>query len=139
MEPVERRRKRAAELARLFPCSAELMYFYLELLKVPVSGIPSHAGGLLGQFFDRLGADPDPVASRPNLICCATPVRVHHDREFPHITIEACDLCGLYRKCVDVSLDPEAVPEVDDLASVPLDLWAVAQGYRKARANLFGL
>jgi formate dehydrogenase maturation protein FdhE len=32
-----------------------------------------------------------------------------------------------------------AVPEVDELASVPLDLWAAENHYTKLKTNLFGL
>jgi len=139
MEPVERRRKRAAQLAQLYPSTAYLMYFYQDLLQAPIPEIQALPQGPLTQFFARLAAEPDPVASHPNPLCCATPVRIYRDSEFPHITIEACDLCRRYRKCVDVTLEPEALPEVDDLASVPLDLWATANGYHKPKPNLFGL
>ena len=50
--------------------------------------------------------------------------------------IEACDTCGLYQKRID---DPTAIFEVDDLASVPLDIWATENGYHKPAPNLFGL
>ena len=32
-----------------------------------------------------------------------------------------------------------AVPEVDELASVVLDLWAAEHGYTKLQPNLFGM
>jgi len=32
-----------------------------------------------------------------------------------------------------------AVPEVDELASVSLDLWAAEKGYNKLQVNLLGL
>jgi hypothetical protein len=142
MEPVEGRRRRAAQLAKGYPYSAELMYFYRDLLDAsapPHDFLQAHPDGLLAQFFTRLFTEPDPIATQPNPLCCDAPVRIHRDGEFPHITIEACDVCRLYRKCVDLSLDRDALPEVDDLASVPLDLWATAQGYRKRNVNLFGL
>jgi FdhE protein len=57
--------------------------------------------------------------------------------EFPHIRIEACDTCRHYLKAVDLSRDGCAVPEVDDLASLPLDLWAVDHDYERLASNLF--
>jgi len=57
--------------------------------------------------------------------------------EFPHIRVEACDACRHYLKAVDLTRDGNAVPEVDEIAALPLDLWAVAQGYRKLTPNLF--
>jgi formate dehydrogenase maturation protein FdhE len=32
-----------------------------------------------------------------------------------------------------------AVPIVDEMASIPLDLWAQERGYRKLEVNLLGL
>lgn len=55
---------------------------------------------------------------------------------FPHVRIEACDSCRRYLKTIDMTRDGLAVPLVDDIASVPLDLWAGEHGYRRLRANL---
>jgi FdhE protein len=55
---------------------------------------------------------------------------------FPHVRIEACDSCRSYLKAIDLTKDGLAVPVVDDIASVPLDLWARENGYRRVRANL---
>ncbi|MGE3509742.1 MAG: formate dehydrogenase accessory protein FdhE, partial [Vicinamibacterales bacterium] len=48
---------------------------------------------------------------------------------FGHLRIEACDTCRRYLKTVDLTVDGLAVPPVDDIASVPLDLWALERGY----------
>ena len=56
--------------------------------------------------------------------------------QFPHARIEACDTCRSYLKTVDATRDGRAIPVVDDLASVALDLWAREQGYVRVRANL---
>ena len=64
---------------------------------------------------------------------------VYTAEEFPHIRIEACDTCKVYIKSIDMTRDGLAVPEVDELASVSIDLWAVEKGYTKLQANLFGL
>ena len=60
-------------------------------------------------------------------------------QEFPHIRVEACDTCRRYLKAIDLTRDGRAVPEVDELASVTLDLWADGQGYAKMQPNLFGM
>ena len=80
-----------------------------------------------------------PAASGVCARCGHSPIRVLEDTEFPHIAIEACDACHACLKVVDLTADPAAVPEVDDLASVPLDLRAAALGYRRPLPNLFGL
>ena len=47
--------------------------------------------------------------------------------------IDGCDSCGVYLKTIDASKDGTAVPEVDDLATITLDLWARERGYRRLR------
>jgi formate dehydrogenase accessory protein FdhE len=59
--------------------------------------------------------------------------------EFPHIRVEACDSCRHYLKAIDLTVDGRAVPEVDEMAAVVLDLWAAEQGYTKIALNLFEL
>lgn len=59
--------------------------------------------------------------------------------EFDNIRIDACDSCRRYLKTVDLSKNGKAVPVVDELAAVPLDLWAAEQGYVKLQVNLLGL
>lgn len=61
---------------------------------------------------------------------------VYTSETFPHVRIEACDTCRRYLKTIDLTKNGLAVPLVDDLASVPLDLWARDQGYRRIRENL---
>jgi FdhE protein len=64
---------------------------------------------------------------------------VYTAAEFPHLRVEACDTCKSYLLCVDMTKDEMAVPLVDELAAVPLHLWAQEQGYRRIRTNLLGL
>jgi formate dehydrogenase accessory protein FdhE len=59
--------------------------------------------------------------------------------EFEHLRIEACDQCHRYLKTIDLTRDGLAIPLVDDIASVSLDLWARDRGYVRLRANLLGL
>jgi formate dehydrogenase maturation protein FdhE len=40
---------------------------------------------------------------------------------------------------VDLSKDGHAVPLVDELAAIPLDLWAHEKGYSKLQLNLLGM
>ncbi|HEY8862965.1 MAG TPA: formate dehydrogenase accessory protein FdhE [Candidatus Dormibacteraeota bacterium] len=57
---------------------------------------------------------------------------------FPHIRIEACESCRHYLLNIDLAADPNAVPEVDELAALPLDLYARDQGFSKIIPNLMG-
>ncbi|HEV8560139.1 MAG TPA: formate dehydrogenase accessory protein FdhE [Actinophytocola sp.] len=60
------------------------------------------------------------------------------DATFPHLRIEACAGCQRYLIDVDLGRDPRAVPEVDELAALPLDLHAAEQGLSKITPNLMG-
>lgn len=64
---------------------------------------------------------------------------VYTTEPYPHVRIEACDTCRTYLKSIDMTRNGLAVPEVDELASVPLDLWAAENHYTKLKTNVFGL
>lgn len=59
--------------------------------------------------------------------------------DFPNLRIHACDSCQGYLQVADLSRDPAAIPEVDELAGLPLDLWAQERGYHKFQPNLAGI
>jgi len=56
----------------------------------------------------------------------------------PNVRVEACETCHSYLKSVDLTVDGHAVPLVDEVATVPLDLWAMENGFQKIRRNLMG-
>jgi FdhE protein len=60
------------------------------------------------------------------------------DTTFPHLRIEACATCQRYLIDVDLNRDALAVPDVDELAALPLDLYAADLGLRKITPNLVG-
>jgi FdhE protein len=64
---------------------------------------------------------------------------VYTAREFPNVRVETCDTCRTYIKTVDLTKDGHAVPVVDELATIPLNLWASDHGYTKLRTNLLGI
>ncbi|MGP4104403.1 hypothetical protein [Nonomuraea sp. KM90] len=57
---------------------------------------------------------------------------------FPHLRAESCQTCRSYLIDVDLGRDPRAVPRVDELAAVPIDLHLTGQGYTKITPNLMG-
>ena len=66
--------------------------------------------------------------------------RPHHVSEsWPHVRLEECGSCRTYVKAIDLRETGLAIPVVDELASVELDLWAAGQGLSKLRTNLLGL
>jgi FdhE protein len=68
-----------------------------------------------------------------------TKLPVYTAESFPYIRVECCDACHSYIKSIDLTKNGLAVPLVDELASLPLDLWAEEHGYEKLHPNLFGM
>lgn len=126
--------------------------------RIPVDGTPSRCP--LCQSRPQVGVlRPEGDGAKRSLICalCA------HEWEFrrivcadcgeedvrklavytadgiPHVRVEACDTCHCYIKTVNLTKDGHAVPVVDELATIPLNLWASEHGYTKNCTNLLGL
>jgi FdhE protein len=64
---------------------------------------------------------------------------VHTAESIAHVRVDACTTCSRYIKTVDLRKNGTAVPLVDELAAVELDIWAQEQGLTKLRANVLGL
>lgn len=57
---------------------------------------------------------------------------------FPHVRIDGCESCRRYLLTFDLRKDTRAVPIVDEMAALPLDLYAQGQGLTKITPNLVG-
>jgi formate dehydrogenase accessory protein FdhE len=107
---------------------------------LPVLGVLHEEGHGAGRMLVCArcgGAWPYPRVSCPG--CGAREfdaLPVYTAEQFPHVRLDACDRCRRYLKTVDLTKDGLAVPQVDDLASLSLDLWARQQGYVRLRVNL---
>jgi FdhE protein len=64
---------------------------------------------------------------------------VYIAEQLGHVRVEACDTCHQYIKTIDLTKNGRAVPVVDELAAIPLSLWAAENGYAKVSPNLLGL
>lgn len=64
---------------------------------------------------------------------------IYTAEQFGHVRVEACDTCGCYIKTVDLTKSGRAVPIVDELATIPLNLWAREHHYVKVQANMLGI
>jgi FdhE protein len=64
---------------------------------------------------------------------------VYTAEELKHVRVECCDSCKSYIKTVDLTKSGLGEPVVDEMASIPLDLWAQEQGYTKLQSNLMQL
>jgi hypothetical protein len=82
----------------------------------------------------------------PRLVCAACgESRAEHltvyseTEEMPQLRVDGCGTCRRYLVGVDLRRDAAAVPVVDELAALPLDLYAKEHGLRKALPNLMGM
>jgi formate dehydrogenase maturation protein FdhE len=64
---------------------------------------------------------------------------VFTSEQFPHVRVEVCDTCKCYLKTVDLTKNGLAVAQVDELATLPLNVWAQAHGYAKLQPNLLAV
>lgn len=57
----------------------------------------------------------------------------------PAVRVEACETCRRYLKSVDLAKDARMIPEIDDLVSLSMDLWALEEGLTRIEPGLAGL
>jgi FdhE protein len=82
----------------------------------------------------------------PRLVCAACgehasarlPIFADEER-LPALRADACESCHRYLIAVDGRKDPAALPEVDELVALPLDLHARERGFVKIVPNLMGI
>lgn len=58
--------------------------------------------------------------------------------QLPQLRIDACERCKRYIVSVDARLEGKAVPIVDEIAAIPLDIVAAERGFTKVTPNLMG-
>lgn len=63
-------------------------------------------------------------------------LRIHAAESLPWVRIDECQSCRRYLKTIDLRRRGDAVPVVDELATVELDLWARERGLTKVQANV---
>jgi formate dehydrogenase maturation protein FdhE len=52
--------------------------------------------------------------------------------------VDACESCHRYLLTIDLRKDTRAIPIVDEIAGLPLDLYARERGMTKITPNLLG-
>jgi FdhE protein len=68
-----------------------------------------------------------------------TRLPIYQEQErFPHVRVDGCQTCRKYLLTFDLRRDTRAVPVVDEIAALPLDLFARDQGLTKITPNLMG-
>ena len=63
---------------------------------------------------------------------------LQEQERFPHVRVDGCQTCGTYLLTFDLRRETRAVPIVDEIAALPLDLYARDQGLTKITPNLMG-
>lgn len=56
-----------------------------------------------------------------------------------HVQLRVCEVCQRYLHVVHCGQDPLAIPDVDEIAALPMDVWARQQGWEKVCPNLIGI
>jgi FdhE protein len=57
----------------------------------------------------------------------------------PHLRADSCESCRRYLITVDLRRDSDAVPVVDELVALPIDLHMQERGFAKIVPNLMGI
>jgi FdhE protein len=83
------------------------------------------------------------VFSRMTCAACGestgTKLPIYQEQErLPHIRVDGCQTCKKYLLTFDLRRETRAVPVVDEIAALPLDLFAREQGLTKITPNLMG-
>jgi FdhE protein len=148
-------------LARV--CASPLLEAFPSLLPGPAAPAPDErccpaCGGLPQLSYFGISGEALVAAPRrllcsrcahswvyPRLVCagCGSEdtarLPIYSDSElFAGLRIDACEACSRYLVTVDLPKEPTAVPIVDELAALPLDLFARERGFQKITPNLMG-
>ncbi len=74
-----------------------------------------------------------------NVVKPGVPAAGASQAELPHVRIDGCSTCSHYLLTIDLERDRRAVPLVDEIAAIPLDLYAKERGLTKLVPNLMGI
>jgi len=96
-----------------------------------------------GRFLRCVLCNTDWLYNRNRCVNCGNEddkeMDYYYQEENRAVQLQVCQKCGHYIKLIDMRLDGLAVPHVEDVASLVLDLWAKERGFVKFENNIFGL
>lgn len=64
---------------------------------------------------------------------------IFQNEKYPGVRLETCETCHRYVKTIDMSEDARPIPEIDDLVSISMDLWAIEEGFTRIEPGLAGV
>jgi hypothetical protein len=71
---------------------------------------------------------------------CGAEELVYYTAEsLSHIDVQLCEGCKTYLHVINLRKEPQAQADVDEIAALPLDVWAIEHGYEKIQPNLIGI
>lgn len=79
---------------------------------------------------------PFPRAQCP---ACGEPASFYESERMDHVQTQVCERCSRYFHVIHLGKDPAAVPLVDEVAALAMDVWALERGFRKIHPNLVGV
>jgi len=96
-----------------------------------------------GRFLRCVLCNTDWLYNRNRCVNCGNEddkeMDYYYQEENRAVQLQVCQKCGHYIKLIDMRLDGLAVPHVEDVATLILDLWAKERGFVKFESNIFGL
>ena len=79
---------------------------------------------------------PFPRAQCP---ACGEPSVFYASQRAEYLQTQVCDACSRYLHVIHTGKDPAAIPLVDEVAALAMDVWALERGLRKIHPNLVGV
>lgn len=80
-----------------------------------------------------------PASRRKCPVCESESLEFYSAPAYPLTTTQTCGACLTYFHILHAGKDPDVIPEADELAAQPLDIWALEHGYTKIFPNWAGL
>ena len=70
---------------------------------------------------------------------CGEPSVFYASQHAEHMQTQVCEACSRYFHVIHTGKDPAAIPLVDEVAALAMDVWALERGLRKVHPNLIGV
>jgi formate dehydrogenase accessory protein FdhE len=76
---------------------------------------------------------------RAHCPACGEQAVFYSAERMPHVQTQVCEHCLRYLHVIDIDKDPAAVPLIDEVAALAMDVWARERGLSKIHPNLAGI
>jgi hypothetical protein len=113
--------------------------------RCPECGEPPQCGCLVpeghGSAFRLVCSLCATLWSFPRAQCpaCGEAASFFSSERMHHVETQVCESCSSYFHVIHLGKDPDAIPLVDEIAALAMDVWALERGLRKIHPNLVGV